>query len=247
MRYFVTVEYFGKNYVGWQSQINGVAVQDVLNRALSELFGEDIRTEGSGRTDSGVHAIGQTAHFDSDKVFPLNRLPMAVNSLLPKDIRVKSARIVPDDFHVRYSAKRKTYVYKMYVSRFISPVRADTHVQVVPPVDVEIMKEALQDIVGTHDYRAFSATGSKITDNTVRTIYSAELTEDGDELTLTVTGDGFLYNMVRIIVGTLVFIGKGKRPPTALRDMIETGNRDLGGKTFPAHGLYLYSVVYDEI
>ncbi len=247
MRYLLTVEYFGKNYVGWQSQINGVAVQDVLNRALSELFNENIRTEGSGRTDSGVHATGQTAHFDSEKAFPLNRLPMAVNSLLPKDVRVKSARIVPDDFHVRYSAKRKTYVYKMYVSRFISPVRADTHVQVVPPVDVELMKKALVDIAGTHDFKAFSATGSKITDNTVRTIYFAELTQKDDELTLTVTGDGFLYNMVRIIVGTLVFIGKGKRPPTALKDMIEKGDRELGGKTFPAHGLYLKEVVYDEI
>ncbi len=244
MRYLLTVEYFGKNYVGWQSQINGIAVQDVLNSALSKLLLEEIKTEGSGRTDAGVHAIGQAVHFDTTKNFPPSRLPMAVNSLLPKDIRVKKAEIVPDDFHVRYSAKKKTYIYKMYVSRFISPVRADTYVQVIPPIDVEKMKRATADLVGTHDFKAFSATGSKITDNTTRTIYSATLTENDDELIFTITGDGFLYNMVRIIVGTLVFIGKGKRPETAIKDMLATGDRTLGGKTFPAQGLYLLSVKY---
>lgn len=243
MRYLITVEYDGSAYAGWQSQKNAVAVQDVLNAALSDLFSEDIKTEGSGRTDSGVSAKGQTAHFDAEKAIDPEKIPFAVNTRLPYDIRVLTAKTVSDDFHARYSVKKKTYVYKFYVSRILSPTRRKTHAQLVPPVDFELMKDAARDLIGTHDFAGFSSTGSHIT-NTVRTLSYVNLEQSGDEITLTLTGDGFLYNMVRIIAGTLAFIGKGKLPPSSVRSVLETKNRKLAGKTYPPEGLCLVKVEY---
>lgn len=243
MRYLITVEYDGSAYAGWQSQKNAVAVQDVLNAALSDLFGEDVKTEGSGRTDSGVSAKGQTAHFDAAKKISAEKLPFAVNTRLPSDIRVLSAKIVPDDFHARYSVKKKTYVYRFYVSRVLSPTRRRTHTQLVPPVNFDLMKQAAADLFGTHDFAGFSSTGSHIK-NTVRTLSYVNLEQAGDEITLTLTGDGFLYNMVRIIAGTLAFIGKGKLPTSAVRDTLRSKNRNSAGKTFPPEGLCLVKVEY---
>ncbi len=243
MRYLITIEYFGKNYSGWQSQKNAIGVADVLNEKLSELFKQKINIDGSGRTDAGVHAIGQMAHFDAAPVIPPSRLAMAINTRLPYDIRVKKAVEVPADFHARFDAKQKTYVYKMYVSRMLSPVRLDTHAQVIPPIDFAKMVEASKDLVGRHDFVAFSS-AARTVDTTVRTVVDADLTMDGDEIIFSITGDGFLYNMVRIIVGTLVFIGKGKIPVTAIRDMLQSGDRTLGGKTYAPHGLYLKEVKY---
>ncbi len=244
MRYLITVEYLGKNYSGWQSQKNATGVADVLNEKLSQLFKQKINVDGSGRTDAGVHAIAQTAHFDADPVIPPSRLAMAVNTMLPHDIRVKKAVEVDGKFHARFDATEKTYVYKMYVSRMLSPLRLDTHAQVIPPIDFAKMERATKDLVGRHDFVAFSSTG-RSGETTVRTISDASIVMDGDEITFSVTGDGFLYNMVRIIVGTLVFIGKGKIPATAVQDMLKTGDRTLGGKTYAPQGLYLKSVKYD--
>ncbi len=245
MRYLMTIEYSGKQYAGWQSQKNAIGIADVLNDRLSQLFHQKINVEGSGRTDAGVHAMAQVAHFDADPVIPPSRLAMAVNTMLPQDIRVLSAREVAPTFHSRFDAVEKTYVYKMYVSRILSPLRADTHAQVIPPVDFGKMERAARDLVGRHDFIAFSSTG-RSGETTVRTISNVSIKMDGDEIVFAVTGDGFLYNMVRIMVGTLVFIGKGKLPETAVKDMLETGNRRLGGKTYAPQGLYLASVVYDE-
>ncbi len=247
MRVLIEIEYFGKNYAGWQVQKNAETVQNVLNENLTKLLKQEIKVCGSGRTDSGVHAIGQKAHFDYIGNFSIPKIPLAVNSTLPNDIRVKSAKVVDDDFHARFSAKKKTYIYKLYCSNISSPIRENTHTQVradISKIDMEAMENAMKSLVGTHDFLGFSSTGSQV-ESTIRTIYSASIKKVGDELIFSITGNGFLYNMVRIIVGTVVTIGLKKLPPNAVSEVIINKNRNLAGKTYPAVGLYLASVDYD--
>lgn len=245
MRYAITVEYDGADYSGWQRQKNAVSVQQVIEDALEVLLGKKTVIIGSGRTDKGVHARGQVAHFDTDRELNTFRMTFAINAILPEDVKLRDMRLVPDNFHAQRSAKRKTYVYRTYVSRADSPLRKGRAVKVIPTVDVERMRRASAVLIGEHDFRAFSSTGSPVNDY-VRTIYALDIKEDGDEIDFYVTGNGFLYNMVRIIVGTLVFIGRGKLPEDTVKRMLDTGNRRLGGKTFPAEGLYLDSVEYPE-
>lgn len=244
MRYLITVEYNGKNYSGWQSQQNAVSVQQIIEEKLSNLLKENIKIYGSGRTDSGVHAINQKAHFDTQSVLQMNKIPLAVNTTLPSDIRIKSIEKKNEDFHAQYSAKRKTYLYKFYLSRIISPLRDEMYAQVIPPVNFELMKKGASLLKGKHDFKAFSSTGSGIK-STERTIYSIELTKKEDEIFLEIEGNGFLYNMVRIIAGTLIFLGKGKLTLADIEEALTTGNRKKAGKTFPAHALYLKDVIYD--
>lgn len=243
MRLVITVEYYGKNYVGWQMQRNGISVQEVLEEKFSKLLNEPIKLFASGRTDSGVSALGQVAHFDTESSFPITKLHLAMNSMLPSDIRIRAISEAASDFHAQYSAKKKTYVYRLYVSRISSPLLDITHAQVIPELDFELMKKGAELLSGTHDFKAFSSTGSGIK-TTVRTLYSLTLQKSGNEITMTVTGNGFLYNMVRIIAGTLVFLGKGKLTLDDIREALDTGNRKKAGKTFPAHALLLYSVEY---
>lgn len=245
MRILITIEYFGKNYAGWQRQKNALAVQQVLEESLSLILQTKITLVASGRTDRGVHALNQKAHFDYDGNFPVQKIAYAVNTTLPDDIRVLSAENVPDDFHAQYSAKKKTYLYKLYVSRTLHPIKnlMSAHIA-YPDIDFEKMLVACQDLIGTHDFKAFAATGSHIVNN-VRTVYDARLTRNGEDIEFEITGNGFLYNMVRIAIGTLVWIGIGKLPVTAVKDMLETGDRKRGGKTLPPHGLYLKSVEYN--
>lgn len=245
MRYAITIEYDGAGYSGWQRQKNALSVQEVVEDALGVLLGKKTVIIGSGRTDKGVHARGQVAHFDSDKKLDTFRMSFALNAILPEDVKIREMRAVSDRFHAQRSAKRKTYVYRTYVSRADSPLRKGRAVKVIPTVDVERMRRSAQLLIGEHDFRAFSSTGSPVNDY-VREIYDIEIKQDGDEIDFYVTGNGFLYNMVRIIVGTLIFIGRGKLPESTVKDMLETGNRRLGGKTFPAEGLYLYSVEYPD-
>lgn len=247
MRVLLTIEYYGKNYAGWQRQKNALAVQQVLEEKLSLVLQAKIVLTASGRTDRGVHALRQKAHFDYDGFFPVRKMAYAVNTTLPDDIRVLDAMQVPDDFHAQYSAKKKTYLYKMYVSRTLHPVKNLFSAQ-IPYYDVDFdkMQQACADLVGTHDFAAFAATGSHIK-TTVRTVYAAELRRNGEDIEFEITGNGFLYNMVRIAVGTLVWIGIGKLPVTAVQEMLETGDRKKGGKTLPPHGLYLKDVFYDEL
>lgn len=244
LRVLITVEYYGKNYVGWQMQNNGVSVQEVLEEKLGKLLNEPIRLFASGRTDSGVNAFGQKAHFDTSSGFPLDRLHLAVNTLLPDDIRVKDAAEVDGSFHAQYSAKKKTYMYKMYTSYVLSPVLSVTHAQVIPEINFDIMLEGAKLLEGTHDFKAFCSVGGGIKKSTVRTVYAVTLERTGNEIILNVTGNGFLYNMVRIIAGTLVYLGKGKLTLTDVKEALETGNRKKAGKVFPAHALYLVSVEY---
>lgn len=245
MRYAITVEYDGAGYSGWQRQKNALSVQEVIEDALGVLLGKKTVIIGSGRTDKGVHAIGQVAHFDSDKKLDTFRMSFALNAILPEDVKIRKMQAVPDNFHAQRSAKRKTYVYRTYVSRADSPLRKGRAVKVIPNVDVCLMRKVANSLIGEHDFRAFSSTGSPVSDY-VREIYDIAIKQDGDEIDFYITGNGFLYNMVRIIVGTLIFIGRGKLPESTVTDMLSTGNRRLGGKTFPAEGLYLYSVEYPD-
>ncbi|MFI3229580.1 MAG: tRNA pseudouridine(38-40) synthase TruA [Bacillota bacterium] len=245
MKYIIVIEYNGTNYSGWQCQKNAPSVQAVLQEKLSILFAEKITIFGSGRTDSGVHALGQVAHFSAEKSYLPSKVQHAVNSMLPKDIRIVSATEAPEDFHAQYSAKRKTYLYKAYVSRTSSPIKEGFYAQIPSPVDIELMKKCAAELVGEHDFIAFSSTGSGI-NKTIRTLYRLDITTTGNEIFFEVEGNGFLYNMVRIIVGTLIFIGLGRIAPTAISEMLTTGNRKLGGKTYSACGLYLKSVEYPQ-
>lgn len=246
MRYLITVEYCGRNYCGWQRQINAISVQEVLEEKLAVLLRHKVVLHASGRTDSKVHALGQAAHFDTETVIPPQKLLCAVNSMLPDDIRVRDCRVVPDDFHAQYSAKRKTYLYKAYVDRISSPVKEGLYARIIPPLDVELMQKTAEKLIGEHDFRAFSSTGSTVK-TTVRTVYRLQITRRGNEIEFEIEGNGFLYNMVRIIVGTLIFVGKGKIPPENVDRMLQTGDRKAGGKTFAPEGLYLKSVFYPEI
>lgn len=252
MRFRAVVSYFGKNYVGWQRQLNGLSVQEVLEKALSETFGAPTLATASGRTDAGVHAEGQVVHFDADTAIPPEKIPFAVNTLLPRDISMLSCEPAEEDFNARFSAKRKTYRYSLYVSRHRRPMLEETHAHVVVPLDLARMREVADVIEGEHDFKGFEASGSKVK-STVRTVFSVRIESCGEvregrltdgTLDIFVTGNGFLYNMVRIIAGTLVYAGQGKLTAEDVGKVLETGDRTLAGKTLPPEGLTLVSVEY---
>jgi tRNA pseudouridine38-40 synthase len=247
----ITVEYFGRNYSGWQRQKNAPSVQEILEEKLSILVQERVTLAGSGRTDAGVHAEGQVASFEIKKDFPVEKMAYAVNTMLPSDIRVRSAEIAPDGFHAQYTAKLKTYRYSLYIDRISHPVKDLTSAQIPydeKKLNFSLMQEAAKDYLGTHDFIAFRSTGSDkrcaVPKTTVRTVTRAAIEKNGQDITFTVTGNGFLYNMVRIMAGTLVWIGLGKLPPDAIKQALTTGERIKAGKTFPPHGLTLVSVEY---
>lgn len=243
MRYAMIIEYDGTAYSGWQRQKNATSIQQKIEEALEVVFGKKTVIVGSGRTDRGVHALGQVAHFDAEEELNTRKTTYSINSLLPSDIKVQKIFKVADDFHAQYSAKRKTYVYKSYVNECPSPLKEKYYARVLPPVDVESMKRASKALIGKHDFKAFCSTGSAV-NSTEREIYSFDITVNGDEIIFEITGNGFLYNMVRIIVGTLFFIGKGKLKESAIEEMLITGRRNAGGKTYPACGLTLKKVEY---
>lgn len=243
MRIKLTLEYDGTNYCGWQVQPNGVTVQQQVQEALKTLTGEDISVVASGRTDSGVHAAGQAAHFDTNSSIPPERFAAALNSVLPSDIRALNSERAEDTFHARFCAKKKTYRYTAYVSETLRPLWDRYACRLSFSPDILKMKRAARLFTGTHDFKAFMASGSEVKD-TVRTIYSAEVETHGDFITFTVRGNGFLYNMVRIMTGTLVEIGAGKMTESDLISALDGGERNLSGKTMPPHGLTLLSVEY---
>lgn len=250
MRVLLTIEYDGTDFFGWQIQPDKRTVQGELTAAISSLLGQKVVLHGSGRTDAGVHALGQKAHFDWDNPsdsFPLDKLPLAINTRLPADVCVKEAVKVDDAFEAQYSAKKKTYRYSFYLSRVNRPL-LDRFATRVPygeeKFDVERAKSGLRYLIGEHDFIAFSSTGRPVK-SSVRTIYNATIERaDNGVWSITVTGNGFLYNMVRIIAGTIVEIGLGLRPADAVCDALATGGRCFCGKTFPANGLTLINVEY---
>ena len=243
-RIHLIVEYDGTAYAGWQRQANAMTVQEKLERAIRKLTGEELCVSGASRTDAGVHALGQSAHFDTESRIPADKFSFALNTMLPPDIRVTRSEEVPLEFHARFSTKGKRYRYLFHAAPHAGALTRNTHAHVIYPLDVEKMQAEAQDLVGTHDFAAFAASGSVVKD-TVRTIYRAEVTREGSEIRLIVEGSGFLYNMVRIISGTLIGVGSGKLEPGAFKRAIASGDRLDLGITAPAHGLTLMEVFYD--
>ena len=245
MRIKLTIEYDGTAYAGWQRQENALAVQQVIEEALTKPTRARVVTAGASRTDAGVHALGQTAHFDTESRIPPDKYAFALNTMLPADIRIRKSEAVSEDFHARFSNKGKRYRYLIYQSPHAGALNRNTHAHVIYPLDDEKMRRELTALIGTHDFAAFAASGSVVKD-TVRTIYSASLARRGDELELLVEGSGFLYNMVRIIAGTLISVGAGRLEEGAFARAIQSGNRLDLGVTAPAHGLTLMEVYYKE-
>ena len=245
MRIKLTIEYDGTAYASWQRQENALAVQQVIEEALTKLTRARVVIAGASRTDAGVHALGQTAHFDTESRIPPDKYAFALNTMLPADIRIRKSEAVSEAFHARFSNKGKRYRYLIYQSPHAGALNRNTHAHVIYPLDDEKMRRELTALIGTHDFAAFAASGSVVKD-TVRTIYSASLARRGDELELLVEGSGFLYNMVRIIAGTLISVGAGRLEEGAFARAIQSGNRLDLGVTAPAHGLTLMEVYYKE-
>ena len=242
----MVVAYDGTNYCGWQVQPNGITVEEVLNRSLSNLLGEKIEVMGASRTDSGVHSLGNVAVFDTNTRMPADKIAFALNQRLPEDIVVQGSCEVPSDWHPRYLESTKTYEYRILNRTFRMPTRRlDTYFYHYP-LDVEQMSEAASYLVGTHDFASFCAANAQVK-STVRTIYSCTAQKENDIITIRVTGNGFLYNMVRIIAGTLIEVGAGKRRPVEIKDILAAENRDAAGPTAPAQGLTMMGIEYKQI
>ncbi len=242
-RILLTVEYDGTAYAGWQRQTNATAVQQVLEEALSLACSHPVTVTGASRTDAGVHALDQKAHFDTDCTIPPEKYPFVLNNLLPPDIRIQASRQVPPDFHARFLTSGKTYTYRIVNTRHGTALYRNMCWHVPVPLSLEPMRLSLPSLTGSHDFAAFQAAGGTAR-TTVRCLEEARL-EQGACLTLTVSGNAFLYNMVRIIAGTLVEIGLGKRGPDAFEKAFASLNRLDLGMTAPPQGLELTQVRYD--
>lgn len=240
----LTIEYDGTNFSGWQIQPNAYTVQEEVQRVLSILCGEPITVFGTSRTDGGVHAYGQRANFSGDFGIPTEKIMFAANNLLDPSVRIKKVELMPLDFHARYHSKSKTYIYRIANGRYGDPFKRNYCCHVDRPLNFEDMKKAGEYLVGTHDFESFQSTGGTIRTTTVRTIYSLDLVKEGDEITMTIHGDGFLYNMVRIIAGTLIKVGLGKIQPDAMEDIIKSKDRRKAGLTASPNGLYLAEIYY---
>ena len=240
----LTVAYDGTNYCGWQVQPNGLAVQEVLNRCLSEFLGTETEVIGASRTDAGVHALGNVAVFDTEARMPAEKFSYALNTRLPQDIRIQDSCQVPEDFHPRFQETIKTYEYKIYNRQFPDPTKRLYTYFYYYPLDVQKMRQGAGYLIGEHDFKSFCSVNTAVEDTT-RTIYSCELEQQGDLLTIRVTGSGFLYNMVRIIAGTLFDVGIGKIAPEDIPAILEKKDRKAAGPTAPAHGLTMIGLEYE--
>lgn len=243
MKILLTIAYDGTDFCGYQVQPNCRTVEEEIEKALYKLLNKETKTVASGRTDSGVHAINQKVHFETDATIPAIKYKEALNALLPSDVKVVSSKKVSDNFNARYSAKSKTYRYSLYFGDFENPMLNRYKTLLKYPLDLDKVKSACKVIEGEHDFKCFLSSGSSVKD-TVRTVYSIKIVKRGNLLDFYVKGNGFLYNMVRIIVGSLVAVGEGRLAVSDLETAIKTGNRKLAGKTMPAKGLTLYSVSY---
>jgi len=242
MKICAIVSYDGTNYYGWQTQPDKITVQGEIEKALTLLFNKPTKIIGSGRTDTGVHAEGQVFSFNAETTIPPEKIFRAINPLLPPDIKVLSTKKVPENFNARSCAKKKTYEYKFYMSKVENPLKERFSLMVYP-TDINKMKQAALLLVGEHDFKAFSATGSsKVT--TIRTIYSLKIIKKGQDVILRITGSGFLYNMVRIIAGSLLAVADGRIPLENISLALSSGNRNYLSKTLPAKALTLKKVSY---
>lgn len=241
----LTIAYDGTNYCGWQVQPNGITVEEVLNRALQKLTGEDILVIGASRTDSGVHALGNVAVFDTETTIPADRIAMALNQRMPEDIVITKSEEVPLDFHPRYCDCSKTYEYHIINTQIPLPTKRLTNYFVSYQLDIDKMRQAASYLVGEHDFVSFCNVRTDV-ENTVRTVYALDILQNGEEITIRITGNGFLYNMVRIIVGTLIRVGRGFYEPEKVKEILEAKDRKAAGVTAPAHGLMLVAINYDH-
>lgn len=239
------VAYDGTHYCGWQIQPNGITIEEVLNLELSRLLKEPITVDGASRTDSGVHALGNIAVFDTESRMPAEKISYALNQSLPEDIRIQGSREVPLNFHPRKCNSIKTYEYQILNREFALPTSRLYSYFYHVPLDVERMRAGAAWLVGEHDFCSFCSAKGQAKD-TVRTIYSLEVEKKGDLITIRITGNGFLYNMVRIIAGSLIEVGRGFRDPEWIREVLEARDRTLAGRRAPAEGLTLVKYQYDH-
>lgn len=233
-----------KNLIGWQKQPNKLNIQGNIEQAIKNVTGEEVELFASGRTDAGVHSFGQVANFKTESLIPIEKIPIALNTNLKKSIRIIKAEEVDERFHSRLSCKKKTYRYVINNSSCESAIYRNLETYISMKLDVSKMKEAAKYFEGEHDFKAFRASGTS-SKSSVRTIYKLEILEkENNRIYIEVTGNGFLYNMVRIISGTLVEVGLGKIKPEEIEEIIDSKDRSRAGKTLPAHGLFLLNVEY---
>lgn len=241
----LVVAYDGTNYCGWQKQPNGNTIEAELNKALSDLLGKEIEVTGASRTDAGVHSYGNVAIFDTDARMPAEKISYALNQRLPDDIRIQDSCEVRMDFHPRYCESVKTYRYQILNTKFPQPLkRIDTYFY-YHALNVEAMNMAAKRLVGEHDFKSFCAVNAQVK-STVRTIYSCDVMKEEDTISIVVTGNGFLYNMVRIIAGTLIRVGSGEWTPEDMDRILKAKNREVSGPTAPACGLSMIGIKYLE-
>ena len=250
----IKIEYDGTNFSGWQIQPSARTVQGEIEHVLKYIADEDVHIHGTSRTDAGVHALGQCATFEWNSNMPVEKLPEVMNrrfgaggtgrSGAPGDIRILSAEVMPEYFHARYSCKGKTYRYIIDKSGDIFKRNVAFQYPEADTLNLDVMREAASYIVGTHDFKCFETAGGTPRETTVRTVSALEISEDDESVIIEVTGDGFLYNMVRIIVGTLVEVGICKRTPESVRDAIDSKDRSNAGFTAPPQGLYLKEIYF---
>lgn len=239
----LTIEYDGTNYNGWQKQKQGKTIQESIEKAIGKIVKEEVSITGSSRTDSGVHAKGMIANFMTESRVPPERFREAINTKLPDDIAIIKSEEVPLEFHSRYNSKGKTYCYTLINRREKVALLKNYVYHVVEPLDIKLMEETCKYFIGKHDFSAFKTNGSSVK-TTVRTISDLHIEQDEEFIKIFVTADGFLYNMVRIIVGTLVEVGLGKKKPEEVLSAINTGNREESGHCAPPNGLVLEKVYY---
>lgn len=243
-RVMLRVAYDGTEYCGWQLQPGVATIEGVLNETLSALLGETITVTGASRTDSGVHSLGNVAVFDTDTRIPAEKISYALNQRLPDDIVVQESKEVASDFHPRHCDSRKTYEYRILNREFPLPTERRDSYFYYRRLDVETMRRAAAYLVGTHDFASFCSAHAQ-TETTVRTVYSCTVEKAGDLICIRVTGAGFLYNMVRIIAGTLIEVGCGAKQPEDVAQIIAARNRSAAGPTAPAHGLTMIGILFD--
>ena len=244
-KFILTVAYDGSGYYGWQKQADKTypTVQETFENALSAFFKKEVRCIGASRTDRGVHALGQRALIEVDTTVPAEKMPLALNSFMPEDISVMTAEEVDENFHPRYDCKYKIYEYKIYCGKYRNPIYRKYSEFCRYDLDAEKMDAAAKAFIGTHDFKAFAASGNS-TESTVRTIFDADVFKKDDFIVIRLKGDGFLYNMVRIIAGTLMNAGRGKITKEDISNIIESKNRENAGKTAGPEGLTLVKIVY---
>ena len=239
----LTIEYDGKDFNGWQKQPNKLNIQGEIEKAIERITGEEVELNASGRTDAGVHALGQVANFKTNSNIPIEKIPIALNTNLKKSIRILKAEEVEERFHSRLSCKEKTYRYVINNSEYGTAIYRNMEYCFPQKLDVEAMQKAAKYFEGEHDFKAFKASGTS-SKSSVRTIFKAEVIKQGEKIYIELTGNGFLYNMVRIISGTLLEVGMGKIKPEEIPEIIELKDRLKAGKTLPPQGLFLVNVNY---